>query len=225
MSQRYYVTSLGKRPNGGTVGINGGDGDVFMIRYEWPGTLGGRDADTFTGLEPGTGTSIDGVKNASGGPTNYVGYGGVYSMGDSNPNGGYYFIHGGDNVQTTGQEVILIKPSNFLNNFPNVNLFRVGLYLNWFGAIGIGCLNVYLRVYSGGTYTLSGASSYDITTTATLKRTYSFNANTNNANNPNANRIGYPSNGINGYAQIGVFTFNRELSGTFTYNLTSVGNC
>lgn len=225
MSQRYYVTSLGRRPNGGTVGISGSDGDVFMIRYEWPGTLGGRDADTFTGIEPGTGTSIDGVKNASGGPTNYVGYAGVYSIGTSDPNGNYYFIHGGDNVQNAGQEVILIKPKTFLDNFPNVNLFKVGLYLNWFSAIGVGCLNVYLRVYSGGTYTLSGGSSKDITTTGTLRRTYSFNANTNNANNPNGSRVGYPSNGINGYAQIGIFTFNRESNGSFTYNLTSVGNC
>ncbi len=224
MSQRYYVTSLGRRPNGGTVGIDGSDGDVFMIRYEWPGTLGGRDADTLTGLEPGTGTSIDGVKNASGAPTNYVGYASgtsTYSIGTSNPNGNYYFVSGGDNTSTAGQEVIIIKPKTFLDNFPNVNLFKVGLYLNWYSAIGTGCLNVYLKVYSGGIYTLQ--SNKDITTTGTLRRTYSFNANTNNANNPGV--TGYPSNGINGYAQIGIFTFNRESYGTFSYNLTSVGNC
>jgi hypothetical protein len=226
MSQRYFVTGLGRRPNGGTTGVDGSDGDVFMIRYEWPGTLGGQDADTLTGLEPGTGTSVDGVKNASGAPTNYVGYASgtsTYSIGTSDPNGNYYFVHGGDNTSAAGQEVILIKPSTFFNNFPNVNLFKVGLYLNWFSAIGRGCLNVYLKVYSGGTYTLSGGSSKDITTTGTLRRTYSFNANTNNANNPGV--TGYPSNGINGYAQIGIFTFNRQSNGTFSYNLNSVGNC
>ena len=53
MSQRYFVTALGRRPNGGTTGIDGSDGDVFMIRYEWPGTLGGQDADTFTGTRNG----------------------------------------------------------------------------------------------------------------------------------------------------------------------------
>lgn len=232
MSQRYYMTGLGRRPTGPSYAITANDGDVIMLRYVWPGTLGGADADTFTGLEPGTGTPYDGVKTASGPPTNYVGYafGGsgstTYIGSSSNINNSNCLIYwGGDNTAAAGQEVVIIRPKSIAATATSVTLFRIGFYLNWFTAIGVGCMDFIMRVYSGGTYTLQGGSSKDITSSGTLVRTYTFNANTNNINNPNANKVGYPSNGINGYAQIGIFEFFPSGDGIFRYNLTAVGNC
>lgn len=236
MSQRYYFSSLGRVPTGPATAITGSDGDVIMLRYEWPGTLGGRDADTFTGIEPGTGTAVDGVKNASGSPTYYLGYNGIGSgsvgsakyIGTSSDlnNSACWMYWSGDNLQNTGQEVVLIRPKQIAGAYTSVSVFRVGFYLNWFNAIGVGCMTFKMRIYSGGTYSNAGASGYEITNSGgTLLRTYSFNANTNNQNNPNANKIGYPTNGINGYAQIGIFSFTSTGNGTFTYNLTAVGNC
>lgn len=227
MSQRYYTTSLGRIPTGPSIPITASDGDSIMLRYEWPGVLGGRDADTFTGIEPGTGTNVDGIKNASGSPTRYVGYAGATTIGPSADinNSGCYFYFGGDNVQTTGQEVVIVRPKSIASANPSITTFRVGIYLNWFSAIGIGCMNFVMRVYSGGSFTVIGGTSKEITSSGTLLRTYTFNANTSNQNNPNANRIGYPSNGINGYAQVGIFTFFTNGNGIFRYNLSAVGNC
>lgn len=226
MSQRYYMTELGRVPTGAATSVVANDGDSIMLRYEWPGTLGGRDADTFTGIEPGTGTGIDGIKNASGSPTNYVGYAGSTYIGSSDINSSSCYIYfGGDNTQTAGQEVIIIRPKSIASANPSVKVFRVGIYLNWYSAIGVGCMNFRMRVYSGGSFTVVGGTSKEITSSGTLLRTYTFNANTNNQNNPNVNKIGYPSNGINGYSQVGVFTFDTNGDGIFRYNLQAVGNC
>jgi hypothetical protein len=228
MSQRYYMTSLGRIPTGAATYINGSDGDAIMLRYEWPGTLGGNDADTLTGIEPGTGTNIDGIKNSSGPPTRYVGYasgGSTYTIGSSSNinNTNCLFFHGGDNQLTTGQEVVIIRPKSIAAANTSIRVFRVGIYLNWYRTIGVGCMNFRMRVYSGGSFTV--VADDDITSTGTLLRTYTFNANTNNQNNPNTNKVGYPSNGINGYSQIGIFTFDTSGNGVFRYNLQSIGNC
>jgi hypothetical protein len=230
MSHRYYVTELGRVPTGAATYINGSDGDAIMLRYEWPGTLGGNDADTLTGIEPGTGTSIDGIKNSSGPPTRYVGYaagGSTYTIGSSSDvnSSNCLFFHGGDNTDTTGQEVIIIRPKSIAAANTSIKVFRVGIYLNWYRTIGVGCMNFKMRVYSGGSFTPQGGSGKDITSTGTLLRTYTFNANTNNINNPNGTKVGYPSNGINGYSQVGIFTFDTDGNGIFRYNLQSVGNC
>lgn len=224
------MTGLGRRPTGPSYPIIGSDGDSIMLRYVWPGTLGGADADTFTGLEPGTGTPYDGVKTASGTPTRYVGYGpggsNTFVGASSDVNNSNCLIYwGGDNVLKAGQEVVIIRPKSIAGTATSVTRFRIGIYLNWYSAIGVGCMDFIMRVYSGGSYTVVGGSSKDITSSGTLLRTYTFNANTNNINNPNANNIGYPSNGINGYAQIGIFEFFPNGDGIFRYNLTAVGSC
>ena len=227
MSQNFYYTSLKGQHMGARTGVLGSDGTTFMIRYEWPGTLGGADADTFTGIEPGTGSTVDGVKNASGAPTNYVGWNNTTPLvytGTSGINDATNLMYwGGDNTTTAGQEAIIIRPSAFFTASPSVSIFNVGLYLNWYNTVGIGCLNVKLRVYNGGTYTAAGTPGFDITSTGTLLRTYTFNANTNNHLNPGGSV--YPSNGINGYQQIGIFSFNQSQNGYFDYNLLAVGNC
>ena len=234
MSQNRYMTSLGRIPTGPSTAINASDGDTIMLRYEWPGNLGGRDADTYTGIEPGNGTAIDGVKNASGGPTRYLGYAGsgnniigaaqyLGSSSDLN-NSGCLMYWAGDNTQSSGQEVVLIRPKSIAGVYTSINTFRIGIYLNWFSVIGNGCMNFVMRVYSGSSFSASG--TYDLTASGgTLRRTYTFNANTNNINNPNNPKIGFPSNGINGYAQIGIFTFSADGNGIFRYNLNAVGSC
>jgi len=234
MSHRYYVTELGRVPTGPSTFIDASDGDVIMLRYEWPGNLGGRDADTFTGIEPGTGTAIDGVKSASGGPTRYLGYGGAElggagaarylgSSSDLN-NSGCLMYWAGDNTQTTGQEVVLIRPKQIASAYTGINTFKIGIYLNWFSIIGNGCMNFVMRIYNGSTFSASG--TYDLTASGgSLLRTYTFNANTNNINNPNGSKVGFPSNGINGYAQIGILTWTTDGRGIFRYNLNAVGNC
>ncbi len=227
MSQRQYVTSLGRIPTGPSTYINASDGDVVMLRYEWPGILGGRDADTFTGIEPGTGTSIDGVKNSSGTATNYLGYNGSTSYHGSSSdlnNSGCLMYWAGDNTSTTGQEVVLIRPKQIATVYSSISTFTVGIYLNWFGVIGNGCMNFVMRIYSGSTFTAT--ASKDITAAGgTFLRAYTFNANTNNINNPNGTKVGYPSNGINGYAQIGTFSWYPNGNGIFRYNLNAVGSC
>jgi hypothetical protein len=237
MSHRYYVTELGRVPTGAATEVTASDGDVIMLRYEWPGTLGGRDADTFTGIEPGTGTPYDGEKRAST-VVNYLGYAGngnngastgypMYHGTSSDPNNaGCLMYFAGDNTQTAGQEVVLIRPKKIADASPGINVFKIGIYLNWYSQIGIGCMNFKMRVYNGGTFASTGPSGYDITNSGgTLLRTYTFNANTNNQNNPNGTHVGFPSNGINGYSQIGIFTFGATGNGVFRYNLTAVGNC
>ena len=133
MSQRYYYSSLGRVPTGASTDIVGSDGDVIMLRYEWPGTLGGKDADTFTGIEPGTGTSYDGIKSASGPPTRYVGYSSgvsTYYVGSSSDlnNTNCLIYWAGDNTSTVGQEVVLIRPKSIYATNTNIKTFRVGFY-------------------------------------------------------------------------------------------------
>jgi hypothetical protein len=227
MSQRYYMTSLGRRPTGPSTAIIGSDADVLMFRYVWPGTLNGGDADTFTGIEPGTGTSYDGIKNASGAPTRYVGYapgGGMTSTVGSTTgiNTSTTLIYwAGDNTSTAGQEVVLVRPKSIAALDTSITRWKIGIYLNWYDTVGVGCMDFIIRCYSGSTFSDTGT---DISASGgTLLRTYLFNANTNNQNNPSG--TGYPSNGINGYAQIGIFEFFSSGDGFFRYNLTSIGSC
>lgn len=233
MSQRFYYTTLKKIGSaGGTGGVTpiaASNADRFLIKYVWPGTLGGGDADTFTGIEPGTGTIYDGVKNATGQPTRYVGYNSgtgyvVSSTGTGGYNdGGTAIISSGDNTSTAGQECVLINPLVIKRENPGINIFNIGLYLNWFATVGTGCLDIFLYMYEGGTYSVN-ATTKDITNTGgTLLATYQFNANTDNSNNSSGS--GFPSNGINGYGQIGIFTFTSDNSGGFSYNVEAVGNC
>jgi len=220
------MTGLGRRPFGPATAIVANDADVLMFRYVWPGTLNGGDADTFTGIEPGTGTIYDGVKNASGPPTRYVGYalgGSTSTVGStSGINTSTTLIYwAGDNTSNAGQEVVLVRPKSIAAVNTSITRWRIGIYLNWYHKIGVGCMDFIIRCYSGSTFTKSGT---DITASGgTLLRTYTFNSNTNNQNNPGV--TGYPSNGINGYAQIGIFEFFSNGDGIFRYNLTSVGSC
>lgn len=226
MSHRYYMTGLGRRPTGPSTAIIGNDADVLMFRYVWPGTLNGGDADTFTGIEPGTGTSYDGIKNASGAPTRYVGYasgGSTFTVGSSSSinSSDCLIFWAGDNTSTSGQEVVLVRPKSIAALNTSITRWRIGIYLNWYTKVGVGCMDFIIRCYSGSTFSDTGT---DISASGgTLLRTYTFNANTNNQNNPSG--IGYPSNGINGYAQIGIFEFFSNGDGIFRYNLNAIGNC
>lgn len=226
MSHRYYMTALGRRPTGPATAIIGNDADVLMFRYVWPGTLNGGDADTFTGIEPGTGTSYDGIKNASGAPTRYVGYASpssTFTVGSSSSinSSDCLIFWAGDNTSTSGQEVVLVRPKSIAALNTSITRWRIGIYLNWYTKVGVGCMDFIIRCYSGSTFSDTGT---DISASGgTLLRTYTFNANTNNQNNPSG--IGYPSNGINGYAQIGIFEFLSNGDGIFRYNLNAIGNC
>ena len=224
MSRNFYYASLGPARVSGGFEVPNVGGDRFLIRYVWTQDLGGRDLDTFTGIEPGTGTTSDGVKNASGSPTNYVGYNGI--SGGVIPSGGNigstsYLYWGGDNTSGGGTEAVLINPNKLNTDFPSINVYNIGLYGNWFSAIGNGCISVDLLVYSGGTYSVS--TNNIINSGGTLLLTKSFNININNTIRNGA--TGFPSNGINGYQRIGTFKFSRNTSGAFYVDLQSSGNC
>ena len=224
MGRNFYYASLGPVRISRASDVPNVGGDRFLIRYNWTQNVGGRDLDTFTGIEPGTGTSADGVKNASGQPTNYVGYNG--NPIPAVPSGGNigstsYLYWGGDNVSTGGTEAVLINPNKLITDFPSINIFNIGLYGNWFAALGNGCISVDLLVYSGGTYSVS--TNNIINSGGSLLLTKTFNININN--NVRGGAVGYPSNGINGYQKIGNFKFVRNTSGSFYVDLQSAGNC
>ena len=224
MDRNFYYASLGPSRVSTASDIPNVGGDRFLIRYVWTQGLGGRDLDTFTGIEPGTGTGYDGVKNASGQPTNYVGYNGTPTP--AIPSGGNigstsYFYWAGDNTGGAGNEAVLINPDKLTTDNSSINVYNVGLYGNWYGTLGNGCITVELRVYSGGSYSIS--SNDIINSGGTLLLTKSFGININN--NPRGGAVGYPTNGINGYQRIGTFKFIRNTSGTFYVDLQSAGNC
>jgi hypothetical protein len=224
MDRNFYYASLGPSRVSKASDVPNVGGDRFLIRYVWTQGLGGRDLDTFTGIEPGTGTGVDGVKNASGSPTNYVGYAGnpipaIPSGGDIGSTS--YFYWGGDNTSGAGNEAILINPGKLTTDNPSINVFNVGLYGNWYSTLGNGCITVELKVYNGGSYSIS--SNDIINSGGTLLLTKSFGININN--NIRGGAVGYPTNGINGYQKIGTFKFVRNTSGTFYVDLQSAGNC
>jgi hypothetical protein len=224
MSRSFYYASLGPVRVSRGFDVPNVGGDRFLIRYSWTQGIGGRDLDTFTGIEPGTGTTSDGVKNASGSPTNYVGFNG--SPSPAVPSGGNIgstsqLFWGGDNQETGGTEAVLINPNKLNADFPSINVFNIGLYGNWWGRLGNGCVTVSLLVYSGGTYSVSTNNIINTGGTLLLTRTFDININ----NNPRGGAIGYPSNGINGYQRVGVFKFARDTSGAFYVDLQSAGNC
>lgn len=224
MGRNFYYGSLGQARVSQAVDIPNVGGDRFLLRYNWNQDIGGRDLDTFTGLEPGTGTTVDGVKNASGQPTNYVGYNGNPNPAipsGSNIGSTSYFFFGGDNISTGGTEAVLINPSKLITDFPSVNVYNIGLYGNWYSTLGNGCVSVDLLVYSGGTYSIS--TNNIINSGGSLLLTRTFNININNVGR--GGEIGYPTNGINGYQRIGTLKFSRNTSGAFYVDLQSSGTC